>query len=502
MNAIGFELCDAGCHAARGTPSGLEVIELPDTRAGLGWPAVAHQRPAGFSFGDEAESAWFVHPRSVSHLFWEKLSHEEADLVGSARPPSFSQLAFHFLQDYVRRVEAVGGKPDKVVLAVPGSFLRDAATEEEKIGLLLGMAGELGLPLAGIVDMACAAFGGPAASAFPRDLAILHVDLHLHATEISVLRREDKIVRQLYQHVPQAGYAQILRHLKNAMGNRFLRHTAFDIHEDRRLEQAFYDQTKDFLFDGSQHDHEFQYQLNTERRSYQMTMTRAQLTGDLQAFDQTLAQAVVAMARNAGEPLSRCAVSLSDRAARLDGLETSLRAVGFSRIFRLRPGAAAMGAAALAEDWPVVSDLADVPVETSVPRRGTKSGDVKIETTFRRATVTTPRPVPSHVVLDGIGYGIGVGGISLGTSHTRTAVDVPLPETLDVVGDYILRVVREGPKLSLELPVQDAATADGDKPARVPIDTGDRITIRGGGAAAELLFVHCEPSVNGAPVAS
>ncbi|MEO7412089.1 MAG: hypothetical protein ABIZ81_01925 [Opitutaceae bacterium] len=500
MNVYGFELCDAGCHAALNATEGTEVVELQGTRPGLGWPAVAQQRTEGFAFGDEAERAWFVHPRSVSHLFWEKLSHDPADLAGATRPPSFSQLAFHFLQDYLRRVTAVGGAPQKAVLAVPGFFLRDPATEEEKIGLLLGMAGELGLPLAGIVDMACAAFGGPAASAFPRDLAILHVDVHLHATEISLLRHEEKIVRQHYQHVPQAGYAQILRHLKNAMGNRFLRQTAFDIHEDRRLEQAFYEQTKNFLFDGSRNDHEFHYQLNTEKRSYQMTVTRSQLTADLQAFDQTLAQAVVAMSRNAGEPPARCAVSLSDRAARLDGLETSLRAVGFARIFRLRPGAAAMGAAALAEEWPVVADLADVPVEIAVPRRG-KAGEIKVETTVRRAATTGSRPAPSHVVLDGIGYGIGVGGISLGTSHTRTAVDIALPETFDVVGDYILRMVRDGEQLSLELPAQDAA-ADGDKPARLAVDTGDRLTLRGAGAVTELFFVHCGPVANGAVTSS
>lgn len=494
MSTFGFELCDAGCQAARNlTPGGPEVIDLPGTRAGLGWPAVVQQRPEGHTFGDDAERSWFVNPRNVSHLFWEKLSHEPSDLAGAPRPPSFSQLAFHFLQDYMRRVTAIAGSPQKVVLAVPGFFLRDAATEEEKVGLLLGIAGELKLPLVRIVDMACAAFGGPAASSFPRDLPVIHVDVHLHATEISLLRREEKIVRRHFQHVPQAGYAQILRHLKNAMGNRFLRQTAFDIHEDRRLEQAFYEQTKNFLFDGVQHDNEFRYQINTDRRSYQMTTTRAQLTGDLQAFDQTLAQAVLAIARTGGEPPARCAVSLSDRAARLDGLEVSLRAVGFARIFRLRPGASAMGAAGLAEGWPVVADLADVPVETAVPRWAAKAGDVAVETVFRRAEASISRPPPSHVVLNGIGYGIGVGGLSLGTSHTRTAVDVALPESFDVVGDYILRLVRDGTEVSIEPPAQDISAANGTKPTRLPVGTGDRLTLRGGGAITELLFVHCPP---------
>lgn len=486
MNAIGLEFCDAGLHAARHGESGPEIV-APGTGE-AGWPAAACQQPDGFRFGPAAEALWFVHPRTVSHLFLEKLSHEASGLAGpNGASLSFSQLAFYFLSDYTKRLAAHGGAPDKLVLAVPGRYLRDAATEEQTIGLILGMASELRLPLVRIIDMACAALGGPAAREFPRSRPVLHVDVHLHAAEISLLQQESaQLVRRHYHHVPQTGYAQILRHLKNAMGNRFLRHTAFDIHEDRRLEQAFYEQTKDFLLGPGRLEKEFLYQINTGRRSYQMPVTRAQLAGDLLGFDQTLAQNVAGAAHDHGLSPGRCVVSLTDRAARLDGLEARLRSAGFSHILRLRPGAAALGAAAFAADWPEVADLTEVPVETTVPLTLPSAHELPVEAALVRPASLGGRPAPTHLILDGIGHAIGEAGLTIGTRHAHSEVDVALPEGFDAVGDYVARVLRDGPHLRLELPATEPAV----------LAAGDRLTLQGGGRFAEMLFAYC-PGANG-----
>ncbi len=484
MSVIGLELCDAGLQAARSVETGPEVLDLGGGETG--WPAVVCQQPEGFRFGPDAEAMWFTHPREASHLFLENLSHETSDLTPpKGAPLSFSQLAFYFLSDYVKRVAARAGSPGKVVLAVPGRFLRDNAVEEQTIGLLLGMARELDLPLIRIVDMACAALGGTAARELPQGSPILHVDVHLHAAEISVLRQETQLVRGHYVHVPQTGYAPILRHLKNAMGNRFLRHTAFDIHEDRRLEQAFYQQTKDFFLGPGRLEKEYLYQINTGQRSYQMPVTRTQLAADLQAFDQALVQNVVSVAHDQEIHPERCVISLTDRAARLDGLEARLRSAGFTRILRLRPGAAALGAAALGTGWPAVEDLGDVPIESTVPLTLTSAHELPVEVSFQRPASPAGRPGPTHVVIDGIGHPIGENGLVIGTRHTHSAVDVKLPENFDLVGDYAVQIARDGTRLRLEF-------SDGNAgPTPVDLVAGDRLSLFGGGQSAELLFVHC-----------
>ncbi|GAB1487635.1 hypothetical protein MASR2M8_00750 [Opitutaceae bacterium] len=490
MSIIGLEFCDAGLQVAHETEAGPEFIDLGGGETG--WPAVACQEGDTFRFGLEADSMWFTHPRSVSHLFIEKLSHEGSELSGkNGAALSFSQLAFYFLSDYTRRMRARADTPAKFVLAVPGRYLRNTATEEQTIGLLLGMVSELNLPLVRIIDMGCAALGGAAARELPRGSAVVHVDVHLHAAEISVYRQETQLVRRHYHHVPQTGYAPILRHLKNAMGNRFLRHTAFDIHEDRRLEQAFYQQTKDFLLGPGRLEKEFLYQINTGRRSYQMPVTRTQLAADLQGFDQTLVTHVTSVAHDQGISPSHCVVSLTDRAARLDGLEAKLRSAGFNRILRLRPGAAAMGAAALGADWPTVSDLCDVPVEASVPLTFASAHELPVEANLIRPSSLDGRPAPSHVIIDGIGRAIGENGLLIGTRHTHSQVDASLPEPFDAVGDYAVRISRDGPRIRLELPSGGTALA--------PVDlvAGDRLCLIGAGQTAEILLAACPSSVNG-----
>lgn len=490
MNVLGIEVCDAGLMAASDGGDAIQLVGPSTVSNEFGWPAVAYRRGDKLCFGPEAEAVWFEHPRLVSHLFLEKLSHEAADFGDTTGTrSSFSQVAFYFLRDFLERIQANAGTPDKIVLAVPGGYLRDPATEDEKVGLLLGMAEELKLPVVRIVDMACAALWEPAAREFPRGLPIVHLDVHLHGTEISLLRQDSALTRAHYHHVPLAGYAQILRHLKNAMGNRFLRHTAFDIHEDRRLEQAFYDQTKQFLLAPNRGDKEFLYQLNTGHRSYQMSATRAQLESDLLGFDQAIVNGTTAVAQDAGIAPSRCVVSLSDRAARLDGLRMRLRDAGFTRIFALRPGAAAIGAATLAQDWPAVSDLSDVQVDLAVPLHHVLGHDRPVESVLHRTAESTERPSPSHVIIDGIGHVIGSGGLTLGTRHALSGVDVALPESFDAVGDYVVRIVRDSSGLRLELP--------GGSPNETAtlVGSGDRLALRSGAVAAEVLFAHCKPGM-------
>lgn len=486
MNCVGIELCDAGFQAARDSADGPVVVGLGPESAEFGWPGIVSEGPGGLSFGPDADAATYVHPRAVNHLFWEKLSHEPSELTRDTVPYSHSQLAYYFLRDFLQRVEKQSGTADRLVLAVPSRYLRDAATEEEKIGLLLGMAGELKLPLGGIVDMACAALGEASARELPRGGHIIHVDVHLHATEISLLRQEERLTRTHYHHLPQVGYFQMLRHLKNTMGNRFLRHTAFDIHEDRRLEQVFYEQTRRFFLSRSRDETEFLYQLNTGHRSYQLPVTRLQLLGDLQSFDLALCQGVSAVARDAGLAPRQCLVSLTDRAARAEGLEARLHEAGFTRVYRLRPGAAALGAALLASERPPVNDLTEVPVESSVSLSPLSAHDVPVEATLLRAGSGDPRPVPSHVIVDGLGHGIGEGELTIGTRHARTQVNLTLPESFDAVGDYIVRLRREGEQVRLDLPGDSGE-------ASTVLAAGDRLALKGAGRMTELLFAYCPP---------
>src|SRR5690606_13075861 len=120
--------------------------------------------------------------------------------------------------DFATRLNAGSERFDQIVLALPGAYLKDAATEEEKIGLLLGMAGELKLPLAGMIDKACAALCDPRGLGFNPALPVVVLDLHLEGASLTLLTTDEQLARKDFLHLPHSGYAYLLKQLTSTMG--------------------------------------------------------------------------------------------------------------------------------------------------------------------------------------------------------------------------------------------------------------------------------------------
>lgn len=490
MPTLGIDLCDAGLTAATADRNTPQPLAVPDAKGLADWPGFAYFDGQKFAFGRAAEDQWFVHPRRVVHTFWSRLTHEPSTLGPVGKPASSSELSFHFLREYIQRVAALGPLPAKVMLAVPGAYLKDAATEEEKVGLLLGMAGELKLPLIGVIDKACAALCDPRSPGFNPALPVVVLDLNLEEVELTLFTAEQRLERKDFIHLAQSGLAQLLKQLTANMGNRFLRHTAFDILEDGRIEQTFFRQTKDFLISGAL---EHRYQINTATRAYEMLAKREQIAADAASYVNALVQGVLTFVRNSPHASEPCTIALSAMAASIPGLEQRLRGAGFSRLLRLPEGAAASGAACIGDIHVAApADLADIQVETGVPLSLARSSHVgEWEARLQKVRLAGPRPTPTHVILDGIGHALGnAGRYTIGTGNARA--DLLLPDVFSGADDCAIPLVRDGGRLWFvdATAERDSGGAAGPGP-RTVIDAGDRLSIRCGTAAAEILFAHC-----------
>jgi hypothetical protein len=490
MATIGIELADAGFVTAICDPGEPRLLDVPDRSGVPEWPGFCYADGANLTFGRPAEDQWFVQPRRVVHNFWARLAHEPSTLNVSGKPPSFSELAFFFLRDYAGRLSAAAPHPEKVVLAVPGAYLKDSAAEEEKIGLLLGMIGELKLPLAGMIDSALAALCDPRAPGFNRNLPVVVVDLGLDGADLTLLTTEGRLARKDFIHLPQCGLSFLLKQLTSTMGNRFLRHTAFDILEDGRIEQTFFRQTKDFLCSEAP---EFRFLINTATRAYEMTAKREQLATDSHSFLLPLVQGLQSFVRNSPHGSEPCTVALTDRTARLPGLEARLRAAGFGRLLRLPPGAAAAGAARIgASRLKAVADLAEIDVETSVALSEARARvlapwEVRL---VKLRTIAVRRP-PTHAILAGIGRALGPAPrFTIGLAEQ--AADLPLPDDFGLAQDLAISLQFEDGRLWL---VDSGIARDGATPpeaaTRTAIEAGDQLIVRCGPHTAEVLFAHC-----------
>ncbi len=490
MSTIGIELCDAGFLAATGDETEPRLVEVADAGGATEWPGFCHLEAGNLTFGQAAEDMWFVHPRRVAHNFWARLAHEPSPLQSGAKPPSYSELAFFFLREFVTSLKRAAEPIDRVVLALPGAYLKDAATEEEKIGLLLGMVGELGLPLAGMIDMACAALCDPRASGFNPALPVVVLDVHLDGADLTLFTTDGKLERKDFIHLPQSGYAQLYKHLTGTMGNRFLRHTAFDILADGRIEQTFFRQTKEFVAEAAA---EWRYHINTANRGYEMVAKREQLAADSQGFVQGLVQGLQSFVHTSPHASEPCTIAMTQRTSRLPGIEPRLRAAGFNRLLHLPAGAAAAGAARIgATRLTAPADLAEVPVETAVPIADTRRSSAPLwHARLQKQRQGGARPAPTHAILDGIGHPLGakprytIGMADLGA-------DLPLPDTFNGADDCVVPLMQEGGRLWFVDSAPGHTPGGAAAPAaRTPIDAGDRLAVRCGDATAEIIFAHC-----------
>ncbi|MDO8544895.1 MAG: hypothetical protein Q7S40_30995 [Opitutaceae bacterium] len=493
MATIGIELSDAGFVTAACAGSDPRLVDVVDQIGSAEWPGYCYQDGAKLLFGRAGEDNWFVHPRRVVHTFWSRLAHEPSPLQGGTKPPSFSELGFFFLREFVSRLNASAGPYEQIVFAIPGAYLKDAGTAEEKIGLLLGMAGELKLPLAGMIDLACAALCDPRANGFNPALPVVVLDLHLEGTDLTLLTTDGRLERKDFIHLPQWGYAHLLKQLTGTMGNRFLRQTTFDILEDGRIEQTFFRQTKEFFVSEPP---EFRFHINTATRGYEMIAKREQIASDAQSFVGGLVQALQSFIKNSPHASEPCTIAITDRAAHLPGLEARLRAAGYSRLMRLPRGAAAAGAACIGgRRLKVPADLGDVAVETSVPLSDTRrSSALQWDARLQKHRDSGPPVAPTHAILNGIGHVIGTKPrFTIG--HPDLGADVPLPENFSGADDCAVPLVHEGGRLWFVDAGPGRSLAGMETPAaRTPIDAGDSLTVRCGNATAEILFAHCRPT--------
>jgi hypothetical protein len=495
MATIGIELCDAGFLTASCDGDDPQLVPVPDRIGSTEWPGFCFHDGKEFTFGRAAEDMWFVRPRRVAHTFWSRLAHEPSALIVGTKPPSFSELAFYFLREFSPQL-AVAARPLKqVVLAVPGAYLKDAATTEERIGLLLGMASELELPLAGLVDMAVAALCDPRGAGFNPSLPVLVVDLHLEGADLTFLTTEERLERRDFTHLPQSGFADLLKHLTGTMGNRFLRHTSFDILEDGKIEQLFFRQTKDFLL-GDATEHRFH--INTVSRGYEMVVNREQLAVDTHAFVSGLVQGVQTFVHSSPHVTEPCTLALTHRTSCLPEINERLRAAGFGRFLHLPPGAAAAGAARLgARCLRVPEDLADVPLVIEAALEEThQTAATAWSARLQKPQRSGARLVPTHAILDGVGHFIGRRGrFTIGPAHLGH--DLVLPEGFEAVDDCAVPLLHEGGRLWFE-DIADTLPEGGDARPRMVVEAGDRLTVRSGEVAVEILFAHCSGANGGA----
>ncbi len=527
MRTIGIELCDAGILAALHLPE-ERIINLeaddPDS------PAYVYFDGKRYICGKEAENLCRIHPRLVSDACWDQLSLRKSGIDANGKTPVFSELAYHHLEHVWNRLRTESESIDKVMLALPGDYLQGELGDEEKIGLLLGMAADLKIPLTGLIDMACASLLPQA-----RDLAatggrVLHLDLHQHTAIITEVRLADGLQSRKVLRTSSLGYAQILAELVPKLANRFLSQTAFDVTHNAQTEQAFFCRTVDLLR-SLKTAPEATMELEGRIRPRKMVVSREMLARFLDSKTSRLVQIAVKAAggpgRAEGPP---CLLALTERARRIPGLKEKLEQTGKFRLNSLPEGAAAAGAARFGLEAPVVKDLADIPLFNKIPlvksernsqidgpasarhapeqsRTGAGATSTKTAADISVAVAIKENPLeeentsaqtdqnPTHVVLAGVAHPLVLEKeFLIGTSLPDGGKGLSISSEHSGIAGLHCRIRNDKGRAKLEAQTRDNTYLN-QQPVKgeALIKAGDVLTLGTGKNRLDLMFIYCAP---------
>ena len=286
-------------------------------------PGYALLEDDGLVTGRKAWASASLEPRRIQNGYWARLSTEPL------RDRRFQHLtAADIVSQQLESLWQRVAKPgDKLAIAVP------AYMNNDNLGLLLGIALDLEIPVVGMVDAAVAATRRAYASAVP-----VHVDLSLHAGMLTRLLQDGQAQLERAVVIDEAGMLDLYDIWLRVIAETFVQQSRFDPLHTAETEQALQDSMLDWLAVAATRD---TVPLRVEYRGITHEAEIESL--ELVAAAAPVYQAIVSNLRALYRAGETPALQLSDRAARMPGLAATLKARVGGEVFVLEPGATARG---------------------------------------------------------------------------------------------------------------------------------------------------------------
>lgn len=289
-------------------------------------PGMALLEDNHFVSGSAAFLKARIRPRHIHHRFWSSLS------TVPLRDRHFehltaADLASRQLEELWRRCGAPGGG---VVVAVP------AYLDKDRLGLLLGIAAELEIPVVAMVDAAVAATRREYVDAVP-----VHIDIGLHTTSLTRLAQPGQAQVEKVEVLEDCGLFELYDTWLNTIAEAFVSESRFDPLHTAATEQMLANELGGWLGQAATQP-SVGMRLVHEDLEHRAEVESLRLIGAVAPFYQRIASQLRTLFRAGDTP----ALQLTERVARLPGLAEMLKARVGGEVFALEPGATARGALA------------------------------------------------------------------------------------------------------------------------------------------------------------
>lgn len=362
-------------------------------------PGFALLRNDDVETGSKAVSRARINPRHVQHRFWYELSAD-----------GIKDQYFHHLTaaDLVsRQLEdlwaSLPAGCDELVVAVPAYL---SATQ---LGLFLGVARELKLPVVAMVDAAAAATRREYRNAVP-----VHVDVSLHCTTLTRIAQDGQARAERTEQLDGCGIYGLYDAWITTIAAAFVRQSRFDPLHTAATEQLLVDQLGAWLGAAGRSDN-VALELQAGGMTHRAEIESLSLIGAAAPWYQQIANRLRALYRADETP----AIQLTERAASLPGLADMLMARVGGDVFALEAGATARGA--LARCRPVAGGREAVTLLRQLPW---DQAAVDVKSVSLGAAHAG---VPTHLLFGNVAYAIDEAPLTLGAEGDANARHIELP---------------------------------------------------------------------------
>lgn len=451
-----LELIDAGLLLAQQRAEGPTVV-------GEG-PGMAILEEGVTLTGAAAAARVRLKPLLAHSNFWRGLSTEPlirpSRLARTTADIAFAQLTA-LLEPYKR---------ERVLFALPAGYGR------EQLGLLLGVANETGVTVAGLVDAALAA-----CSLEPAPARVLHLDLELHQASLSVLEYVggDKpgLRRSRYEIAARQGMLALQQTWMQMVAETFVRKTRFDPLHDANMEQRLADQLPEWL-EKLGTESPIQLQMQFRDSALQVELEREAF---IKAAEKHYAELLklVQDARVAGMPIE---LRVSHRVAALPGLVERLSSLRDCELKALPLGATAIGALAFAESIARPAESLSLVYQLPVERAETQ------ESASIAHTSTPAQLRPTHVLYQGRAWRISERPLAVGWSVEDKARRLALSSAAPGVSrSHCTLLRRNGSVLVEDHSTYGSFVNEERVVGSTPLTVGDRLRLGTPGVTLELI---------------
>jgi hypothetical protein len=416
--------------------------------------------------GAAAAARLRTRPLLAHSSFWRSLGTEPlarpSRLVGTTADLAFAQAG-----------ELLGphkDDPEGVLLAVPAGYTR------EQLGLLLGVVGETGVTVAGLVDA-----GVAASSLEPVKARVFHLDLELHQALLTVLDyvggERPGLKRTHYEIIPRRGLLALQQTWMTLIGEEFVRRTRFDPLHEASSEQRLFDQLPQWLT-RLQTESPLTLTMQFADRALEIELTHERFVAAAQAHYADLVS-LVQNARTAGVAIE---LRLSHRVAALPGLRERFEALRDCTVQVLPQGAAALGALRYAAAVRRPADALALVHHLPTPRA---AGDEPAATPIEM----TPAPLrPTHVLFQGRAWRISERPLAIGWSLDEAERGLTLSGAAPGVSRSHCTLVRRNGSVLIEDHSTYGSFVNEERVVgRTVLTVGDRLRLGSPGVTLELI---------------